>query len=168
MATLHKKLLTQIGIAYDIMISTKLKSNEYLDLKKRLDHTGLHLLKYLQKRTAGRTYLQNKATRTKDDVDAQYVNAHSDADADVDVSSAAVEHDDASVDEQEVTPHSDINKDQGYTALTYATLEQRHERAQFSGDATRVQRYEKAMLTLTMNKPLGKQLKREIKNYRKR
>ena len=60
---LSKKLLMQIGAVYDIMTTTKIKSQEYTIMRTKLDSIGLHMLKYLQRRKTDKKYLSSKQQR---------------------------------------------------------------------------------------------------------
>ena len=53
---LSKNTLMQLGQAYDITTSIKLKSKEYFQAKEKLNEEGLHFLKYFQKRNADKKY----------------------------------------------------------------------------------------------------------------
>ena len=53
---LNKNTLMQLGQAYDITTSIKLKSKEYFQAKEKLNEEGLHFLKYFQKRNADKKY----------------------------------------------------------------------------------------------------------------
>ena len=53
---LNKNTLMQLGQAYDITTSIKLKSKEYFQAKEKLNEEGQYFLKYFQKRNADKKY----------------------------------------------------------------------------------------------------------------
>ena len=61
--SLNRKLLIQIGRVFDITNQITLRTKEYTDAKEKLDSDGLHILKYLQKRTVDQNYNQKRQSK---------------------------------------------------------------------------------------------------------